>query len=124
MTIMAALEQARDAILALPEVATCKIGLEPNIGPDDYPLCRLVPSRITPGKPYGKHTVETLVYFGAQTAKSEGTEQVYADLFDMEAAILEALRTLGHRYVETITDEDRLDAYKLMVSRVEIAFTP
>ena len=59
-------------------VASCKIGLESNISPADYPLIRVVPSRLTPGKPYGNRTIETLIYFGAQTAKSEGWKRCTA----------------------------------------------
>jgi hypothetical protein len=67
---MDTLEAARDALKLITGVASCKIGLEPNISPADYPLIRLVPSRLTPGRPYSARTIETLIYFGAQTAKS------------------------------------------------------
>lgn len=120
MAAMDTLEAARDALKLITGVASCKIGLEPNISPADYPLIRVVPSRLTPGKPYGNRTIETLIYFGAQTAKSEGLETVYGDLFDLESAIIAAVQGLGGRYRETITDEDRLDAYKLMTIRCEL----
>ena len=119
-TAMTTLEAARDALALIAGVASCKIGLEANISPADYPLIRVVPSRLTPGRPYGNRTIETLIYFGAQTAKSEGLETVYGDLFDLESAIIAAVQGLGGRYRETITDEDRLDAYKLMTIRCEL----
>lgn len=120
-TVMTTLEAARDAMALIAGVASCKIGLESNISPADYPLIRVVPSRLTPGKPYGNRTIETLIYFGAQTAKSEGLETVYGDLFDLESAIIAAVQGLGGRYRETITDEDRLEGgYKLMTIRCEI----
>jgi len=118
--MLAGLTAARDALAAIPGVASCEIGLEANIGPDDYPLIRLVPTRITPGRPYGKRTAETTIYFGAPIANSEGMEQVYAALFDLEALIIEKVKTLQGRYLETITDEDRLDTYKLMAIRCEL----
>lgn len=120
MAAMDTLEAARDALKLITGVASCKIGLEPNISPADYPLIRLVPSRLTPGKPYSARMIDTLIYFGAQTAKSEGLETVYGDLFDLESAIIAAVQGLGGRYRETITDEDRLDAYKLMTIRCEL----
>ena len=119
--MMAALEAARDALAGIAGVASCKVGLEANISPADYPLVRLVPVRITPGTPYGNRTAEVLVYFGAPTANSEGLEEVYRDLFALEAEILRVLRGLGGRYRETITDEDRMDTYKLMAARVDLA---
>ena len=120
--MLATLQATRDALALIPDVASCKIGLEQGITPADYPLIRLVPSRLTPGRPYGNRTVECLIYFGMDITGAEagGLEAVYAALFGLEAAILDKLRSLGHRYVETITDEDRLDAYKLMTIRAEL----
>lgn len=121
MTAMNTLETARDALALIAGVASCKVGLEANISPSDYPLIRVVPSRLTPGKPYGARTIETLVYFGAQTAKSEGLETVYDDLFTMEQAIISEIQSLGGRYIETITDEDRVEGgYKLMTIRANM----
>jgi hypothetical protein len=118
--MMTTLETARDALAAITGVASCKIGLEANISPLDYPMIRLVPARIVPGRPYHGREAETLIYFGAQTTNSEGLEQVYEDLFALEAEILNVLRSLDARYRETVTDEDRLDAYKLMVIRADL----
>lgn len=117
---MVALTRARDLMATISGVASCSIGLEANIGPGDYPMIRLVPSRLTPGRPYSRRTIETLVYFGMPIANSEGLESVYAALFGLEQSIIEAVRTLAGRYVETLTDEDRLDAYKLMTVRCNL----
>jgi hypothetical protein len=121
--MMLALEAARDAFAAIGGVASCKIGLEPNISPADYPLVRLVPSRITPGKPYYGRTAEVLIYFGMPTTESEGLEEVYTDLFDLERRILSVLRELEGRYLETITDRDELPTYKMMAVRCELPET-
>ena len=119
--MMAALEAARTALAAIPGVASCKIGQEANISPADYPLIRIVPVRITPGRPYANRTCEVLVYFGMDRSEAEdGMEPVYAALFDLEAAILEVLRTLQGRWVETLTDRDELPAYKIMAIRCEL----
>lgn len=120
--MLATLTAARDALALVPGVASCRIGIEQGITAADYPMIRLVPSRITPGRPYNNRTAEVLIYFGMDTTAAEagGLEAVYAALFGLEAEIIERLRALGHRYVETITDEDRLDAYKLMTIRAEL----
>jgi len=118
--MMSDLEAARDALRTVPGVVSCKIGLEANISPSDYPLIRLVPSRLTAGKPYGNRSADVLIYFGSSLTNAEGLEAVYAELFDLEAGILAVLKSLGARYLETITDEDRLDAYKLMTVRCEL----
>ena len=120
--MMTALETARAAFSTVASLASCKIGLEANISPADYPLVRIVPSRVTPGRPYGGRTVECLVYFGAHTTQAEGgLEAVYASLFDLEDQLLQKLRQLQGRYLETVTDEDRLDhGFKLMAIRCEL----
>lgn len=118
--IPAELLAARDALAALDLVESCAIGLEASISPGDYPLVRLVPLRFTPGRPYGNRTCELLVYFGEKIANSEGLEEVYRGLFALEKAILDTLRPLGVKYIETLTDEDRLDTYKLMAIRCEL----
>lgn len=114
------LELLRDALAEIAGVVTCRIGLEANISPADYPMIRVVPVRTVPGRPYQNRTAELLLYFGAQIANSEGLEAVYAALFDLEADMLLALQRHGARYVETVHDEDRLDAYKLMAIRCEL----
>jgi hypothetical protein len=120
---MTALTAARDAFATIPGIASCKVGLEDAISPADYPMIRVVPDRITPGKPYSNRTAECLVYFGAPTTNAEGLEEVYADLLAIEDAIRGKLAVLGARYVETITDRDELAAYKLMAVRCELVAT-
>jgi hypothetical protein len=118
--MMADLEGLRDALADIPGVASCKVGLEGNISPADYPLIRIVPTRLTPGRPYTGRVCEVMIYFGARLSESEGLESVYDALFDLEAAILEVLRSEGGIYRETLTDEDRLEPYKIMSVRAEI----
>ena len=119
--MMQDLETARDALAQIDGVASCAIGLEANIGPADYPMIRIVPVRVTPGKGYSARTCECNIYFGAPIANSEGMLSVYESLFALEAEILAVLKTLHGRYVETVTDEDRLDTYNLMAIRCEIS---
>lgn len=131
--MMAALEAARDALLLCPTIVaaqaatpargSCKVGMEASISPADYPLIRVVPVRATPGRPYHGRTIETMLYFGAPIANSEGLEDVYDGLMTFESEILEVLRGLNGKYLETIFDEDRLDTYKLMAVRCELNAT-
>lgn len=118
--MMDVLEAARDSFATIPGVKSCLIGIEKNISPADYPMIRLVPIRITLGRPYDKRTSETLIYFGMDKSESEGLEDVYAALFDLEAKIIEKIKALDGRVIETLTDEDRLDTYKLMTIRAEL----
>lgn len=116
----------RDLLAAVPGVNTCKIGLEANMTPGDYPMVRIVPSRVSPptDAPLGPRLCECLIYFGQPVHEfTAGMEALYAEIFEMELALIDALPRGGPvvaRWVETITDEDRVDAYKLMALRVEV----
>lgn len=116
----AALETLRNSLSYIDGVKTCKIGVEAGISPADYPMIRLVPVRITPGKPYGRRTAEVSAYFGVNITESEGLEYVYQRLLVLEAEIIKTIKSGDGRYIETVTDEDRLDTYKLMFIRFEI----
>lgn len=134
MTTFDLLTLFKTALAAVPGVASCKIGLEANITAADYPLVRIVPTRLRGGDPdTAKATLDVTVYFGAAVLEAtDGLETVYADLLALEAAIREvalfdvarAARTAGAfvtaTYVDTITDEDRLPHYKLMASRFTV----
>ena len=121
--MMAVLEGLRDALATIPGVASCKIGLESNISPADYPLIRVVPSRFLPGTRYNKRIIEATIYFGMDSAESEsGIEGVYSALLTMESAIRAIVvgDVISGKYIDTITDEDRLDTYKVMAMRCEV----
>lgn len=134
MTPWEILTQIKETLAAIPGIASCQIGLEANITPSDYPLIRIVPTRLTPDDDVGdRATLEVTVYFGdALLESSDGLETVYAGLFTREAAIREAIlftakrtawlagTTMTARYVDTLFDEDRLPHYKMMASRFTV----
>lgn len=120
MTVYAKMEELAMELERIEFVNSVKIGIEPNISPEDYPLIRIVPQRLTPSAPYNQRLCETGIYFGAATHQAEGMEKVYDNLFYMEERIIEAVKKLGGKYFETITDEDRLDTYKLMFIRADL----
>lgn len=137
MTPFATLILLKDTLAAVEGVASCRIGLEANITPADYPLIRIVPTRLIPSTLADDddlylRQMEVLIYFGAALLEAaDGLEAVYAELLTLEAAINQALVTAAQAvndsvayfqlaYVETITDEDRLPHYKLFASRWRI----
>src|SRR5690606_23883464 len=107
------------------------IGLEAAITPDDYPLIRIVPSRLLPpAEGSMRQSMELLIYCGMPLLEaSDGLEAVYAGLLALEEAIREQMQFtllqagldagvfLRSEYLETITDEDRLPLYKLFALR-------
>lgn len=127
MGAMSTLTAARDSLATITGVASCKVGMEQNISPLDFPLIRLVPTNLIPGAPYNHRTIDTLITFGAQITEAEGLESVYTSLFALEFAIRDKIKALGGRYINTVTDEDALpfvdgrpSPYKLMAIRCEL----
>lgn len=112
----------RDVCAIIPTVESCKIGLEKNITPDSYPLIRIVPQRVSAGQPYQRRTVESFIYFGVKKDEGEnGLEAVYTAMWELEALIVEAIKAQGHRYVETLFDEDDVAGrYKVAAIRCDI----
>ena len=107
----------RDKLAAL-DVQTCKIGLEANMTPADYPMIRLVVSRVTPAVVRPRREIELLIYYGQPLHDfAVGLEALTESQMAMEAAIIEVTEDFGGKYLETITDEDRLDGYKMMSIR-------
>ena len=122
---MPVLEALRDLLGAVPGVQTSRIGLEATMTPEDYPIVRIVPSRVGPSDFISElRATECLIYFGRPIHEfTDGLEALYAELFTMEAALIAALPRSGDwvaQWRETITDEDRNDAYKLMALRVQV----
>lgn len=143
--VMTGLEAIRDALAAMSSITfdesmvdswleyyagqtfTCRIGLEANITPEDYPIIRIVPSKIEPYGAIGyRNKCEALVYFGTQIQPFDDApdgdgrvrlEKLYAALFKMDAAIRDTIHAAGGQCFETTLDEDRLDTYKLMAVR-------
>ncbi|MBS3953639.1 MAG: hypothetical protein KGZ88_11885 [Methylomicrobium sp.] len=123
MDYFAALGQLRDKLATISGVNTCAIGLETGLSPDDYPIIRLVPTRFS-RIDKERERMELTVYFGVPlTEADQGLTAVYEQLISLESAIKDAIH-FGEGYsvmfVDTITDEDRLDHYKLFASRFQV----
>jgi len=128
--IMATLEALRDRLELLPGVQSCKIGLEANISPDDYPIIRIVPSDLRPHGTTGyRLDCEALIYFGQpiqpfddvpDAAGRVRLEKLYAALLDMDLTIRDTVYANSGQCFETVLDEDRLDTYKLMALKVRV----
>lgn len=121
--IYTVLEELRDKLADISGVTTCKIGLEAGLSPDDYPIIRLVPVKIS-RIDQSKVKMELTIYFGQNlTEADQGLEAVYQNLLDFEKLIKEAIK-FGNGYkihhLDTITDEDRLEHFKIFASRFEV----
>ena len=122
--MMTLLETLRDKLATVTGVQTCKIGMEANITPEDYPIVRIVPSAVRQ-KNIAMRECDLIIYFGKPIHEfTAGLEALYSELFTMESELLAAARTANSmmvQYEETVLDEDRVDAYKLMALRLTVA---
>jgi hypothetical protein len=114
----------KDALDGIASVSTCKIGIEADISPADYPIIRIVPQSASHASVLSRKKIVVYVYFGTTTAEADGgLEAVYEDLCDMEADIVEAMekdsKFIGE-WVETVTDEDAIEGYKVMYSKFNV----
>lgn len=120
---MTALLTLKAALALVAGVATCKIGLETGMTAEDYPIVRIVPSLVRQSGVISSRDTDVLIYFGKPIAEFDsGLEALYQQLFDMEVALIDAAENCGVycQYIETIADEDRTDAYKLMALRMTV----
>lgn len=121
---MSALLTLKTALGLVSGVASCKIGLESNMTPADYPMVRIVPSLSRHASVLGQRQTEALIYFGKPIHEFEaGLEDLYQELYDMEAALIDTAESTSGvycQYQETVADEDRVDGYKLMALRVMV----
>lgn len=123
MNSYAVLTELRVKLALIAGVKTCAIGLEAGLSPDDYPIIRLVPTRFQPVE-RERMKMELTIYYGLPVTESDGgLAPLYQQLLTLEAAIKDAVK-YGNGYlvnfIDTITDEDRLDHYKLFASRFEV----
>lgn len=121
----AILENIKAALEAVEGITTCKIGIESAINPCDYPLIRIVPTRDEKATTLCRKKVDVLVYYGmAQSEADAGSlEAVYESLCTLEDAVIAAMEGSTDfiaTWQETVTDEDRLEAYKLFASRFTV----
>ena len=115
------------ALEATGAATSTAMGIEPNITGSDYPLIRVVPVKAAQRKGSGARSMEVLVYFGGKIHDYQGLSAVYAQMADMETAIVQALSSgqgWNATHIETLFDEDRLPAYKMAAARFEVLFAP
>jgi hypothetical protein len=122
----AALESLRDKLATISGVETCKVGMESTMSPADYPMIRIVPSRILPAQQaISQRVCDTLIYFGMDSHEFDGgLEQLHWKLLAMEGLIITAAEAGSGSYTaiyrETIMDEDGVQPFKMMALRFDV----
>lgn len=118
------LTAVKTALSSVAGVNSCKIGINSDISPDDYPIIRIVPDKIGQSPTMGRVSVSVWVYYGVNLTEADGgLEGVYQSLMTLQNAIVSALHAdtaFVATWQETVTDEDRLDQFKIFASRFTI----
>lgn len=109
-SVWPALAAVRAALAVLPGVSTCKVGFEANMTAADYPMVRIVPSKIADGTNLQQRGTEVLVYFG---------QPIHEFTTDLEGQwqALQASPGFFFGYRDTFLDEVRIEAYKVLAIR-------
>lgn len=118
------LEDMREKLSLIEGVNTCKIGIEATISPVDYPIVRIVPTRLIDVS-VTEHKLEVVIYYGRPIHESnEGVSGVLMQLFEMENQIKVALKNgngYKAKFIDTVTDDQDVEEhFKLFASRFEV----
>lgn len=118
------LEDMRSKLELIDGVKTCRIGIEAALSPVDYPIVRIVPTRLIDVS-VTEQKLEVVVYYGRPIHEStEGVSGVLMQLFEMEDQIKAALKTgAGYKakHIDTVTDDQDVEEhFKLFASRFEV----
>ena len=114
------IQALKDTLSKLDGVKTCKVGIEPTLNADSYPMIRIVPSEINPvADHYSRRTMTVLIYFGANNYESQvGMEEVEHQLFLMEQKIRDNCNVgagFKPQFFKTYFDESRLqESFRVM----------
>ena len=108
---------------AIATLKTCKLGLETSIAPSEYPIARIVASSSQNDEfRRGKHIVK--IYYGFNLSEFDGLDAIYQKLYALETEIRDAidleLEPYLCKWVNTISDEDRIPEYKILCSSFEV----
>lgn len=122
MNVYEMLKEIEAQLQGITDINTVAIGLEASMTASDYPAIRLVSTTNSRGSGLNEDMAFD-IYFGDNLHESIGIEEIYRKLYEWEAIIKERLDiflTSNGSIVywkSTISDEDRLQGYKILVSR-------
>jgi len=125
MNVYELMIEVKDRLQNIPNINTVKIGIEPNMTGRDYPAVRIVAGVNKRGEYLYENAIFT-VYFGENLHDKIGIEEIYNRLYTYESEIRDKLDTFQPavgglcKWVDTISDEDRLQGFKILASRFEV----
>ena len=116
------LKEIETKLQGIDGIITLKIGLEANMTARDYPAIRIT-SSFNKRANCLSEDMEFMVYFGDNLHEKIGLEEIYKTLYEYEYEIRSRLDISQIsdnglvRWIDTRSDEDRLQGYKILVSR-------
>jgi len=122
MNVYEMLKEIEGQLQGVEGINTVKIGLESSMTARDYPAIRLV-STTNNRTSYLEEDMAFDVYFGDNMHEKIGIDEIYRKLYEWENIIRERLDLFQTsssglvKWKSTVSDEDRLQGYKILVSR-------
>lgn len=124
----------RDDLATIPNIASCKIGLEEGLCPEAYPMIRIVVTRMDFGDTFDTKRSEISLFFGVNVHAFEDDpdedgltrkEKADSELFRLEKLIGDKLAAhpgVAPRYV--LTDRDTIKTFKVADYRIYLEHYP
>lgn len=123
------LDSMKRKLSVIPGVLTCKVGLEANISPKDYPIIRIKVAGFMKSDKVGSTRIADLwIYFGLPLVEgSISLETIIERLMILEEAVIDATR-IGEDYRSTyirtiISDPTEISHYQLAVVVLQVEFS-
>jgi len=123
------LDSMKRKLSAIKGVTTCKVGLEANISPKDYPIVRIKVAGFRKSDKVGSTRIADLwVYFGLPLVEgATSLETILSKLLEMEELVIDATR-IGEDYRSTyiktiVSDPTEVAHYALCVVILECEFS-
>lgn len=116
----AAMDKMVADLQAIGSIKTVKIGLEPTLNPDDYPIIRIIPESLArTGDYFGRETT-CRIYFAEPLQVYDGLIEIYDSLLQLNDQIIQILEasatTYSAAWTDTIMDSDQIQDYKVAMA--------
>ena len=110
---------------AIEGIKTCKLGLEANLAPADYPIIRICPKSFKNDNSITK-TCNLYIYFGLPLVEGVvSLEDILGQMVDLEEEVIKATESgddYKSIYRTTLVSDNSVEHYQLFVVVLDISY--
>ena len=112
------LTDIRDKLAKLPNIKTCRIGIESTLTPESYPLIRIQMLGFKKSESQTHRNGDLMIYFGLPLVEGDvPLESIYAQMLELEQKIVNELEFgAGYRstYERTLVSDSSVSGHYLL----------